>query len=161
MPQSPGFTDLLLGADAKDVVTHVDIDGGHSPERVPVRSGSVEPERAPQRATRSSKLLAEMGAHYDYVVVDSAPILPVSDSVALSAAVDGVLVVAQAGRVSDDDVVGTVERLVRVSAPILGLVLNQASKSVASGGYAYAYGGYAGPHRSAGDDTGENLPSER
>ena len=43
--------------------------------------------------------------------------LPVSDSVALSAAVDGVFVVAQAGRVTDADIVETLDRLDKVSAP--------------------------------------------
>jgi Mrp family chromosome partitioning ATPase len=81
-----------------------------------------------------------MGAHYDYVIVDSAPVLPVSDSVALAASVDGVLVVTQAGRITDDNVAETVERLDRVNAPILGMVLNQASRS---GPADYYYGGYS------------------
>jgi succinoglycan biosynthesis transport protein ExoP len=89
---------------------------------------------------RVRQLLGEMGSHYDYVIVDSAPILPVSDSVALAGSVDGVLVVAHAGRVTEGNVTETLERLDRVSAPILGLVLNQASQ--ASKGY-YAYSGYS------------------
>ena len=88
---------------------------------------------------RTRQLLNEMGEHYDYVIVDSAPILPVSDSVALATAVDGVLVVAQAGRITAEDAAETMERLRRVNAPVLGLVLNQAKKSTRD---AYAYGGY-------------------
>jgi Mrp family chromosome partitioning ATPase len=95
-----------------------------------------------------------MGAHYDYVIVDSAPILPVSDSVALSGAVDGVLVVAQAGRASDNQVGNTIERLQRVAAPLLGFVLNQASKAGNEG--AYTYGGYTAYRRSP-DDTAETA----
>jgi Mrp family chromosome partitioning ATPase len=91
---------------------------------------------------RVRQLLMEMGAHYDYVIVDSAPVLPVSDAVALSGAADGVFVVVHAGRVTQDNVVETLDRLDRVNAPILGLVLNQASKQAK--GY-YAYGGYNGP----------------
>ena len=79
---------------------------------------------------------------YDYVIVDSAPILPVSDSLALSGSVDGVFVVVQAGRATDSDVTETVGRLDRVSAPILGLVLNQASRNIKGG---YVYGGYNAP----------------
>lgn len=152
IPQVPGFTDLLLGAEAKGVVNHIDIEGGN---RLSVYSSGAVPSNPSELLSgrRTHKLLKEMGAHYDYVIVDSAPILPVSDSVALAGAVDGVIVVAQAGRASDDQVVGTVERLVRVSAPILGLVLNQASK--ANNG-SYAYGGYASPQRPANDDTFEN-----
>jgi Mrp family chromosome partitioning ATPase len=81
-----------------------------------------------------------MGAHYDYVIVDSAPVLPVSDSVALAGAVDGLFIVAQAGRVTEPQVVETVECLGRVSAPILGLVLNKAFGKRSD---VYSYGGYA------------------
>jgi non-specific protein-tyrosine kinase len=95
---------------------------------------------------RVRQLLNEMGGHYDYVIVDSAPVLPVSDSVALAGSVDGLLVVAHAGRVTQPNVAETLERLERIGAPILGLVLNQASQQ--SKGY-YAYGGYGAPPPSA------------
>jgi non-specific protein-tyrosine kinase len=138
VPQTPGFTDLLLGVEAKAVVNHVDVSGGN---RLSVYASGTIPSNPSEMLSgrRVRQLLTEMGAHYDYVIVDSAPVLPVSDSVALSAAVDGVLVVTQSGRVTDDDVAETVERLDRVNAPILGMVLNQANRS---GPADYYYGGY-------------------
>jgi polysaccharide biosynthesis transport protein len=139
IPQSPGFTDLLFGMDAKDLVHHIDVSGGN---RLSVYPSGTVPSNPSEilSGRRISRLLVEMGGHYDYVVVDSAPILPVSDSVALAAAADGVLVVSHAGRVTQGNVEETLERLARVSAPVLGMVLNQASK--VSREY-YAYGGYA------------------
>jgi capsular exopolysaccharide synthesis family protein len=157
VPQAPGFTDLLLGAEAKTLVNFVEVEAG---SRLSVYTSGAVPSNPSELLSgrRTRQLLAEMGAHYDYVIVDSAPILPVSDSVALAGAVDGVIVVAQAGRVSDVNVAGTVERLSRVSAPVLGLVLNQASKSASVG--AYSYGGYAGHQRPVGADTiNEGRPS--
>ena len=137
---TPGFTDLLLGAEAKTVVKHVEVDGGN---RLSVYASGTIPSNPSEMLSgrRVRQLLTEMGSHYDYVIVDSAPVLSVSDSVALSAAVDGVLVVAQAGRVTDDNVTETVERLDRVGAPVLGMVLNQARRT-GPGGY-YYYGGYS------------------
>ena len=139
LPQTPGFIDLVLGEDAKVVVNHVDIGGGN---RLSVFTSGAVPSSPSEllSSRRTKQLLNEMGGHYDYVIVDSAPILPVSDSVALSGTVDGVIVVAQAGNVTGANLVETVERLDRVSAPILGLVLNRASRS--SNG-TYSYGGYA------------------
>jgi non-specific protein-tyrosine kinase len=140
IPQSPGFTDLLLGTVAKDVVNRVDVhvDGSH---QLSVYTSGAVPSNPSEvlSGRRVQKLLTEMGLFYDYVIIDSAPILPVSDSVALAASVDGVLVVAQADRITGDDVTDTIERLDRVGAPILGVVLNRANR-VAKGGY--AYGGY-------------------
>jgi polysaccharide biosynthesis transport protein len=142
IPQTPGFTDLMLGMDAKDVVNHVQISGGA--HRLSVyASGAVPSNPSEMLSGRRVRLLLEqMGDHYDYVIVDSAPVLPVSDAVALAGSVDGVLVVAHAGRVTEPNVVETLERLDRIGAPILGLVLNQASQ-VSRGDY--AYGGYGPP----------------
>ena len=139
LAQSPGFTDLLLGEAAKDVVNHIDIDRGN---RLSVFTSGTVPSTPSEMLSsqRAHQLLNEMGGHYDYVVVDSAPILPVSDSVALCRAVDGVVMVAQAGGIAEGDLVEAVERLDRVSAPILGMVLNRASRS-ANG--TYSYGGYS------------------
>ncbi|WP_395159657.1 polysaccharide biosynthesis tyrosine autokinase [Ilumatobacter sp.] len=142
LPQTPGFTDLLLGAEAKETVNYVEVDGGtvlnvFTSGRVPSNPSEM------LSGQRIRKLLAQMGDHYDYVIVDSAPVLPVSDSVALAGAVDGLFVVAHAGRVTDGQVAETIERLDRISAPLLGLVLNQAA--VSKGDY-YAYGGYTAIH---------------
>jgi non-specific protein-tyrosine kinase len=145
IPQSPGFTDLLLGKAAKSVVNHLDIDGRNG---LSVFTSGTVPSTPSEMLSsqRAHQLLNEMGGHYDYVVVDSAPILPVSDSVALSRAVDGVVVVAQAGNVTEGDLVEAIERLDRVSAPILGLVLNRVTRS-SSGGYGYGgYSAYAAPN---------------
>lgn len=134
-----GLTDLLLGADPKGLVDHVAIEGGPS---LSVYTAGTVPANPSEMlsARRTRALFNEMARHYDYVIVDSAPVLPVSDSVALSGAVDGLIVVAHAGRVTDGNVVETVERLDRVTAPIVGLVLNQAAKTQRT---EYSYGGYS------------------
>lgn len=139
VPQSPGFTELLLGAEAKLAVNHVSIDGTN---QLSVFTAGTVPSNPSELLTgrRTRKLLAEMGAYYDYVVVDSAPVLPVSDSVALSTSVDGMFVVAHADRVTTGQITETLERLERVGAPVLGLVLNQAKDERSD---AYSYGGYA------------------
>ena len=116
---------------------------------------------------RMKRILDQMGEHYDFVIVDSAPILPVSDSVAVAGFVDAVVVVSQAGRVSKSDVQETLERLDRVAAPVVGLVLN---RSQTSKNDVYAYGGYRSPAAAGAtpaaiddeddDATGETIFSE-
>jgi Mrp family chromosome partitioning ATPase len=74
------------------------------------------------------------------VIVDTAPVLPVADALALSRVVHGVLVVAQANRVSKKDIGETLSRLERVGAPVFGIVLNRASNAAGGGGtYGYGY----------------------
>lgn len=138
IPQIPGFTDILLGAEPRDVLTHVDVAGGN---RLSVYPSGAVPSNPSELLSgrRTNRLLVEMGKHYDFVIVDSAPVLPVSDAVALAGVVDGVIVIAQPGRVAREDVVAALERLDRVSASTLGMVLNQAATSITG---SYAYGGY-------------------
>lgn len=139
LPPAPGFTDLLLGADARTVVHHVPIEGGH---RLSVYTSGAVPSNPSEMLSgkRTQKLISEMANHYDYVIIDSAPVLPVSDAVALSGAVEAVCVVVQAGQASADNVTDTLGRLERVGAPVIGVVLNQVSKVAAS---SYTYGGYS------------------
>jgi succinoglycan biosynthesis transport protein ExoP len=69
------------------------------------------------------QVLAAVGSSYDYVLIDSAPVLPVSDSVILSTQVDGVVIVVgsnTAKRLVRD----TCSRLLYVGAKMLGAVLN-------------------------------------
>lgn len=139
VPSKPGVTDMLLGAMPKVSVNNVNIGNGDS---LSVYTAGDVPSNPSEMLSgrRMRTLLKKMGEHYDYVVVDSAPVLPVTDSIALSGAVDGVIVVSHAGRVTSGEVTEALERLDRVSAPVIGLVLNQASNDQRD---VYAYGGYA------------------
>jgi capsular exopolysaccharide synthesis family protein len=75
---------------------------------------------------RMGSLIDELRLRFDYVVIDSAPALAVSDAAALTPHVDGLLVVVQAGRTTLPRLRQTLETLDQVSAPVLGVVLNRA-----------------------------------
>ena len=111
-------------------------------------AGTVPPNPSEMLSSRRmADVIGELKKRFDYVVVDSAPTLPVSDAMALSRHVDGVLVVVQAGRVGLPQVRQTLATLEQVNAPLLGLVLNRATESSGTDGYGYgyAYGGYGTP----------------
>lgn len=107
-----------------------------------VVSGPVPPNPSEMLSGRRMEtFIDELRRRFDYVVVDSAPTLAVSDAVALSRHVDGVLLVAQAGRVSLPQIRKSLATLEQVGAPVLGLVLNKAkTKAVADDDYGYTYG---------------------
>jgi Mrp family chromosome partitioning ATPase len=116
-------------------------------------------------------LLERLSNDYDIIIVDSAPVLPVSDSVALAASVDAVVLVGQAGRSSSRQVGEALGQLQRVQAPLIGTVLNKlTARKRRGGGYGYGYGyGYGGYGRygnayGGGDTTGgagSARPSDR
>jgi capsular exopolysaccharide synthesis family protein len=87
---------------------------------------------------RMDAFAEELSRRFDYVIIDSAPLLAVSDAAALSRHVDGVLLVAQAKRVSLPQLREGLATLDRVGAPLLGIVLNRAKiDSKVTGEYEY------------------------
>jgi capsular exopolysaccharide synthesis family protein len=70
-------------------------------------------------------MLEALADRYNYIVIDSPPIMNVTDPAILSTLVDGVLLVIQAGRTSRDLVSAARHELSNVGARILGVVLNQ------------------------------------
>ena len=61
---------------------------------------------------------------FDFVLIDTAPAIVVSDASVLSRLCDGVLLVVRGQRTTADSARRLVERLQTVRAPILGVVLN-------------------------------------
>ncbi|PZS29901.1 MAG: protein tyrosine kinase [Pseudonocardiales bacterium] len=74
----------------------------------------------------------------DYVVVDTAPLLPVADGSEVAALADGTLLVARHGLTTDTQVKRAVQTLERVEAKLLGVVLNRVP-SRRSNEYGYTY----------------------
>ena len=89
-------------------------------------------------------LMKELRDSYDRVIIDSPPILPVSDSTVLSTHADSLVYVIKAGATTDRQVRSGLSQLQRFNARITGVVLNQsddvrATERFSDSGY---YGGY-------------------
>ena len=86
------------------------------------------------------EVLAELKGLYDFVVIDSPPVLAVSDPVAIASRVDGVLMVFRMTKRTRPAAERTREQLAAVGARILGVVVNaSADRSAGYSGYGYAY----------------------
>lgn len=86
-------------------------------------------------------ILAELAKAYELVVVDSAPVGVVSDTLPLLELADGMIVVARIGVTTRDTAHEMREQLKRLQVPILGVVANAAKQQRGS---RYGYG-YYGP----------------
>jgi capsular exopolysaccharide synthesis family protein len=82
-------------------------------------------------------VLEQLSNMFDRVLVDSPPLLPVTDAVILSQAVDTTLLVVAAGQTRARDLRRASEALSLVHAKTIGVVLNEVTKST---GYGYGYG---------------------
>jgi succinoglycan biosynthesis transport protein ExoP len=91
---------------------------------------------------RLRELLGLLTQHVDMVVIDSPPVLPVTDAAVLAQSVDGVLLVVDAGETRRGIAQHAVESLRQVGANVIGVVLNRVPTG--KGGYYYYYQDYYG-----------------
>jgi non-specific protein-tyrosine kinase len=106
-----------------------------------ITSGSLPPN--PSELLTSRKLtgiLDRLNQDYDLILIDTPPVLSVTDAVALAPGMDGVILVAKPGQTRRRDFQLTLEQLRAVNARILGVVLNDVETQ--SRKYGYYYGGY-------------------
>lgn len=75
---------------------------------------------------------------FDYVVIDTAPLLPVADGSEVAALADGTLLVARHKLTTDAQVKRATTTLARVDAKLIGVVLNRVPNK-RTGDYSYAY----------------------
>ena len=111
------------------VLTHgVSLDQAIQPWRGGVdllASGPLPPNPAELLGSmHMAALLAEVGSWYDTVLVDTPPLLPVTDAAAIAPAADGVLLVTRFRKTTGEQVAAAVAAISAVSAPLLGTVLN-------------------------------------
>ena len=101
----------------------------------PAATVAIAPPTSP--TTIASKSFSKAVApHFDWIVIDSSPVLPVSDAVNLSRACDGVLLVARSGVTEFEDMQRSQAEL--KAAQVLGVVLNAVSHAPQAGSY-YGY----------------------
>jgi capsular exopolysaccharide synthesis family protein len=89
------------------------------------------------------QILAQAEVEYDLVIVDAPPILGFPEPLQMSAAVDGVVMVAVAGETNRKAMEAALTTLRRVRANVLGLVLNEITSETSDG---YYYHGYYGKY---------------
>lgn len=111
-------------------------------------SGPIPPNPSELLASQAAKsLLSELRSEFDYVIVDSTPLLAVTDAAILSAASDGVLIIARYGRTKRDQLAHAVDSLRDVDASILGAVFTMTPTRGAAYYYNYSYSEEPGSRR--------------
>ena len=131
-----GFTSVLLGRSELASALH-GVTGTPGALAV-LTSGPVPPNPAELLGTdRVANLIGELRAQFDVVLIDTPPVLPVTDALVVSRSVDALLLVATAGVTTGRQLHRALEILRQIDAPVIGTVLNRAG---GTGGYGYGYG---------------------
>jgi succinoglycan biosynthesis transport protein ExoP len=132
-----GFTSVLLGA-----VSLVDAlqDVPQCPGLHLLASGPKPPNPSELLASnKSRKLLESLSDLADIVLVDSPPVLPVTDPTVIAGYVGSVVLVSSLGISTRSGITASLEKLARVHAPLIGVVLNRVPVSDQYPYYKYVY----------------------
>jgi capsular exopolysaccharide synthesis family protein len=100
-------------------------------------------------SARLGEVIAEARREYDVVIIDSPPLLLVTDSAIVGTQVDGIMLIVRVGQTKRHNAQRAVEILKGLGTPILGTVINAIGAAGREYGYGYGYGygvhGYGRP----------------
>jgi capsular exopolysaccharide synthesis family protein len=129
-----GLSEVLTGQCAlEDAIQHagsVDL----------LRSGALPPNPAALlSSSRLRETFAAAASQYDFVLIDSAPLVPVSDALLFASAVEGVVMVVNSRNTPRALVRQSIVRLRRARTNLLGVVLNEVNPERESYSRYYSY----------------------
>jgi protein-tyrosine kinase len=133
-PATPGLTDYLRGEADETAVIQRGLEGNLF--FIPGGSSVSNPSEL-LLGERMMNLLERVTPVFDWLVIDSPPVLPVHDASILADFCDGVLFVVRAGA-TNFEIAEKASSEFR-DKNLLGVVLNHADKNESYGGYYYSY----------------------
>ena len=121
LAQEPGLTTALVADSPGGCVQPVE-----GLARLVVMTAGPTPTNPSEMlvSSRVDNVVAGLAERYDLVIVDSPPVVPISDAVTLARKVDAVVLVSRAGRSSRRSIRRAVGQLAQVQAHLVGCVLN-------------------------------------
>ena len=141
----PGLSDVLLGSATLEAALVAD-DGNPGLSLLPAGTDVSNPTEL-IGSNRFAEVVSELRERFDMVVIDTPPLLAVTDAALCGALMDGTLVVVRANKTEFQSLEAGVAMLRRLHVPLLGIVMNDMRAS--SSGYSY-YPSY-GHGRATGD----------
>ncbi len=129
-----GLSTVLSNQKSFDSVVFRNIRGGLDC----LASGSIPPNPAELLASDAMvNLIKELKKEYEYIFIDTPPVTIVTDAVALSSNLHGVVVVVREGMTSHENIENAITLMKIAKAKILGFFVNDIDPSATSYGAAY------------------------
>jgi protein-tyrosine kinase len=139
LPKEPGLTTVLAGGGSMDEVIHT----FDEIENLYVLTAGLLPP-SPSEIVGSKKLynlIKDVRKEYDVILIDTPPVLVVSDALALNKAVDGVVLIVAANETKKKALMNAKKSLDQVGANILGVLMTKVDLRKGKY-YNYAYDSY-------------------
>lgn len=132
-----GLQDVLMKPELADELNTTPVE---VPSLTVLGSGGAIPDAIDKMTSDSmAKLLERLKTRFDYIVIDSPPVIPFAESRWLSALADGIVVVARVSTTTRRALGWTMSILGDVQPRVLGVVLNGVDISVDYDAYGSAY----------------------
>jgi succinoglycan biosynthesis transport protein ExoP len=132
-----GLQDALLKPEILDEIRTTPVD---DQSLTVLGSGASIPDAIDKMTSDSmAKLLEILKGRFDYIVIDSPPVIPFAESRWLSALADGIVVVARSNSTTRRALAWTMNILSDVQSRVLGVVLNGVDMAADYHGYESAY----------------------
>jgi capsular exopolysaccharide synthesis family protein len=136
-PGQTGLTDLMLQPPGP-LSLNGEVQATDVPNLAVITSGPLPPNPSELLGSqRMQSLLNQLREQFDVVIVDTAPLLPVTDALVLSAVVDGVMLVVDADATRAGATSQARQQLEQAGARVIGVVMNKLTAR--RGGYHYSY----------------------
>ncbi len=135
IPKKPGLSDFIVGsADEKSIVRQTDIPG------FSLITGGTRPPNPAEilMSPRFEGLIKSLAEKFDFVIIDTPPVLPVTDSAIIGRMCGSTFLVLKAAEHSMRVIEETIKRLRRAGIEPKGFIFNQVGAKVGS----YGYGSY-------------------
>lgn len=141
LENSVGVITVLLGRSSFEHAIQEHPSGVHF-----MGTGPRPPNPAEVLDTQSMRdLIVQARLHYDVVIIDAPPLLPVADAAILITEVDGALLLARYGSTAREQLRLAVSRIEVVGGRLFGTVLNRVPRRAGTDGYGYYGYGYGAP----------------
>lgn len=155
-----GLSEYVLGTmEKKDIIKVTD----YKNVDIITRGGKVYNPSLVLVSEKFKNLIKELREEYDYVLIDCAPILSVSDYIHVLSVSDGVLFMVAYGQTTRNQVADAVKELKQNKANILGSVFTMYNKKRDNYYHGYGHGyyySYYKYYRDEGNDETENKESK-
>lgn len=126
---------ISMGTALSDAVQKTSIEGLYA-----LTGGVIPPNPSELLGSEQMKnVLQRAKEQYDYVLIDTPPVMPVTDALIVSRFVDGMILVIASAEVKVEMARDVKNQLVNAGANILGVVLNKVRSEHHGYGYGYYY----------------------
>ncbi|MCK5360524.1 MAG: polysaccharide biosynthesis tyrosine autokinase [Gammaproteobacteria bacterium] len=143
LPNEVGLTTHLTG---KALLSTIVLKT-HIPNLYAITTGPLPPNPAELLSSDKMRNVIEKTANkFDLVVVDSPPVLGLADALVLANIADATVMVVSSGETRSGALKGSLTRLRRSRANLIGVILNKHVQSTADYGYDYNYSYSYGNH---------------